>query len=40
VKTLLLHPTVIPARPPEYDRLSMTDGIVQRNYAINEIAIM
>jgi hypothetical protein len=40
VTTLLLHPAVIPARPPEYDRLSMTGGIVQRNYAINEIAIM
>jgi hypothetical protein len=39
-RTLLLHPVVIPARPPEYDRLSMTCGIVQRNYATNEIAIM
>jgi hypothetical protein len=38
--TLLLHPAVIPARPPEYDRLSMTGGIVQRNYATNKIAIM
>jgi hypothetical protein len=37
---LLLHPIVIPARPPEYDCLSMTGGIVQRNYATNEIAIM
>jgi hypothetical protein len=40
VTTLLLHPAVIPTRPPEYDRLSMTGGIVQRNYATNEIAIM
>jgi hypothetical protein len=37
---MLLHPAVIPARPPEYDRLSMTGGIMQRNYATNEIAIM
>jgi hypothetical protein len=40
VTTLLLHPAVIPVRPPEYDRLSMIGGIVQCNYATNEIAIM
>jgi hypothetical protein len=36
VTMLLLHPAVI----PEYDRLGMTGGIVQRNYATNEIAII
>jgi hypothetical protein len=37
---MLLHPAVIPVRPLEYDRLSMTGGIMQRNYTTNEIAIM
>jgi hypothetical protein len=37
---LLLHLAVIPAHALEYDCLSMTGGIIQRNYATNEIAIM